>query len=290
MSALEGAAALPVPPAPPAAARAFARLLGSELLLIFRRPRNLVILAALALLPVAIAVVVRYSSGGIGAEVTLFTRVTGNGLFLAFGAMAVMTPFLLPIAVTVVAGDAVAGEAASGTLRYLLAVPAGRTRLLAAKYLGAVLYALAAVLLIMLSALAAGWALFPSGPVALLSGTTISLADSLLRLLIVAGYATAGMAALAAVALAVSTLADSPIGVVAGVVVGVVVFQLLGALPDLAPLRPYLITSWWTAFDEVLRSPMGVARLVDGLLVYAAYTLVALSTAWARFTGRDITG
>ena len=98
--------------------------------------------------------------------------------------------------IAVVAGDSIAGEAGLGTLRYLLTVPAG-TRLLSVKYVAVVIFGLAACLLVSAVSLIMGAILFPIGPVTLLSGTTVSLADGLLRLLYVTLYVAAGMAALA---------------------------------------------------------------------------------------------
>lgn len=208
---------------------------------------------------------------------------------LTFAAFAVMTPIVLPLAVAVVAGDAIAGEAAQGTLRYLLVAPVGRARLLALKYANVVLFCLAACLVVALSALAAGLALFPAGPVTLLSGTTVPASAALLRIGIAVLYAAAGMAALGAVALAVSTLTEAPIGAVAASVVLVVVSQVLGAIPQLAAVRPYLLTTWWSAFDGALRAPVDVDRMGQGLLAFGAYVLVSGSIAWARFTSKDVT-
>src|SRR5690606_896687 len=181
---------------PPVAVRRHTlRLLGSELGLTFRRPRNLVILGVLAVVPVILGVVLRTLSGETQGA-TIVGVVAGNSVMLAFAALFVLVQLMLPVAVAIVAGDEIAGEASLGTLRYLLIAPAGRIRLLLVKYANAVLFSLAATAVVTLSALIAGFALFPVGPIMLLSGTTIPLADGLLRVLIAAGYVTAGMAAL----------------------------------------------------------------------------------------------
>ncbi|MEV7806733.1 ABC transporter permease subunit [Microbispora sp. NPDC088329] len=281
-SAPEGA-----PPAP-VRLRHLTRLLASEIGLTFRRPRNLAMLGVLAVVPVLVGVAVRVASGGdVGGSIV--GQIAGNGLMLTFAAFVVMMPIVLPLTVAVVAGDAVAGEAAQGTLRYLLVAPAGRTRLLAVKYANIVVYCLAACAVVALSALAVGLVLFPVGPVTLLSGTTIPAAGALLRVGLVVLYAAAGMAALGAVALAVSTLTEAPIGAVAASVVLVVVSQVLTAIPQVATVRPVLLTWWWDAFDGALREPMATDRMGQGLLVFAAYALVFGSVAWARFTSEDIT-
>ncbi|MET9068383.1 ABC transporter permease [Streptosporangium sandarakinum] len=274
--------------------RAWLRLFGSELGMIFRRPRNLAVLAVLAAVPVLFGLALRLftgvdGGGSGGGELAILGRVTGNGLFLAFAALSVLVQFMLPVAVSVVAGDSVAGEAGAGTLRYLLVAPAGRARLLTVKYAGAVVFCLAAVSTVVLSALLTGLVLFPVGPVTLLSGATVSFTDGLLRMGLVVLYVAAGMAALAAVSLAISTLTEVAIGAIAATVVLVVAAQVLRAIPQLADLQPYLLTHWWTGFDGVLRDPVAFGDMGRGLLVFAAYIAVAGSVAWARFTGRDVT-
>ncbi|WP_182905634.1 ABC transporter permease [Microbispora sp. H13382] len=268
--------------------RHLTRLLASEIGLTFRRPRNLAMLGVLAVVPVLVGVAVRVASGeDVGGSIV--GQIAGNGLMLTFAAFVAMMPIVLPLTVAVVAGDAIAGEAAQGTLRYLLVAPAGRTRLLAVKYANVVVFCLAACAVVALSALAAGLVLFPVGPVTLLSGTTIPAGGALLRVGVVVLYAAAGMAALGAVALAVSTLTEAPIGAVASSVVLVVVSQVLSAIPQVAAVRPFLLTSWWGAFDGALRAPVAFDQMGQGLLAFAAYALVAGSVAWARFTSKDIT-
>jgi ABC-2 type transport system permease protein len=279
----------PDPPRPPARlASSFWRLLGSEIGLTFRRPRNLVMLAVLAIVPVLIGIGLRIASAD-EAVGGLIGAVAGNSLMLTFASFSFLVLLLMPIAVSVVGGDSIAGEAGAGTLRYLLAAPAGRTRLLAVKYLNAVVFAYAVTAVVALSALITGLVLFPVGPVTLLSGSTVSVADGLLRILISVGYVGAGMAALAAIAVALSTFTEVSIGAIAATMVLVIVTQVLRAIPQLADLTPYLLPSWWTRFDAVLRSPVDLAALGQGLLVFGAYILLFCSIAWARFTGKDIT-
>jgi ABC-2 type transport system permease protein len=280
------------PRQPPQARRtwAFWRLFGSELGLTFRRPRNLVLLAVLAAVPMLLGVGLRLAAGDDDAEMSgIIQDVAGNSLMLTFLSFSFLVLLLMPVAVSVVAGDSIAGEAGQGTLRYLLAAPAGRTRLLAVKYLNAVAFAYAATAVVALSALLTGLVLFPGGSVTLLSGTTVSMADGLLRILITVGYVGAGMAALAAIAVALSTFTEVAIGAIAGTMVLVIICQVLRAIPDLAPITPYLLPTRFTDFDAVLRDPIDVASLRDGLLTFGAYIALSGSIAWARFSGKDIT-
>ncbi|NUR83727.1 MAG: ABC transporter permease [Nonomuraea sp.] len=278
--------AAPLPPA--RNGWAFWRLLGSELGLTFRRPRNVVMLAILGVIPIIIGIALKIASSD---EVTggLIGAIAGNSLMLTFASFSFLVLLLMPVAVSVVAGDSIAGEAGGGTLRYLLAAPAGRTRLLAVKYLNAVVYGYAVTVVVAATALVTGLVLFPGGDVTLLSGTTVSVGDGLLRILIAVGYVGAAMAALAAIALALSTFTEVSIGAIAATLVLLVVCQVLRAIPQLDAVTPYLLPSWFNRFDAVLRSPIAFGDLTQGLLAFGAYIALFCSIAWARFSGKDIT-
>ncbi len=273
--------------------RSYFRFYASELRLVIFRRRNLLLLAVAAVFPLIIGIALRLAAptpqGGNGAGVAFFNQLAGNGVFLTFIALSTLLILVLPVVVAVVAGDSVAGEAGYGTLRYLLAVPAGRTRLLAVKYGVIVTFALCATFIVSAVALVAGAALFPVGPVTLLSGATVSLPDGLLRLLFVTLYVAAAMAALGAIGLAISTLTEHAIGAIATIMILVVTSEVVDNVPQLAAVGPYLPTHWWLSFDSLLRAPVDTSTLLHGLLSFAVYALLFGSFAWARFTSADVT-
>jgi ABC-2 type transport system permease protein len=270
------------------------RFYASELRLVLLRRRNLLLLAVTAVFPLIIGIALRLAAprpegGDGGTGLAFFNQLAGNGVFLTFIALSTLLVLVLPVVVAVVAGDSVAGEAGYGTLRYLLAVPAGRTRLLAVKYGVIVTFALCATFIVSAVALAAGAVLFPVGPVTLLSGTTVSLAAGLLRLLFVTLYVAAAMAALGAIGLAISTLTEHAIGAIATLMILVVTSEVIDNVPQLHAAGPYLPTHWWLSFDSLLRVPVDTSTLLRGLLSFAVYTLLFGSFAWARFTSADVT-
>jgi len=279
----------------PGSVRQWCRLLGSELRLIFRRWRNLALLAVLVVLPVVLGIGLRVAmpngggGGGGGPNATFFAQLAGNGVFLAFIALTILLTLVLPLVIAVVAGDSIAGEAGLGTLRYLLTVPAGRTRLLSVKYTSVVIFGLAACLLVSVVSLIMGVILFPVGPVTLLSGTSVSLAEGLLRLLYVTLYVAAGMAALAAIGVAISTLTEHAIGAIAAILVLAVASEVADNVAQFAVIHPYLPTHFWLSFDALLRVPVDGGALLHGLLSFAAYIVIFCSIAWARFTSADVT-
>jgi ABC-2 type transport system permease protein len=271
------------------------RFFRSELRLVFRRRRNQLLLAVAAVFPVVIGIALRLAAphpGGNNANGpagSFFNSLAGNGVFLTFIALSSLLILILPVVVAVVAGDSIAGEAGLGTLRYLLTVPAGRSRLLATKFGVIVTFGLAATFVVAAVALVTGAALFPIGPVTLLSGTTVSLADGLLRLVFVTLYVTAAMAALGAIGLAISTLTEHAIGAIAALMIIVVASEVVDQVPQLAAAGPYLPTHWWLSFDSLLRVPVDTSTLLKGLFSFAVYAALAGSIAWARFTTADVT-
>ena len=266
------------------------RLFRSELSMVFRRRRNQAILAVLAAIPAVIALAIWLTSpvnDGRDGPPFLFS-ITQNGVFVALTALTVVLPLFLPLAVAVVAGEAVAGEASLGTLRYLLVVPVSRTRLLAVKYAAAVVYCLAAVLLVGAVGVGLGVLLFPTGPVTLLSGTQVPLAEGLWRVFLVALYVAAMMAGLSAIGLFVSTLTESPIAAMATTAVLAVLSQVLNQVPQIDWLWPWLFSHYWLSYGDLLRDPVATEGIVRGLLATGAYVLIFGSLAWARLTTKDV--
>jgi ABC-2 type transport system permease protein len=263
------------------------RFFRSELFLIFGRRRNWVGLAVLAAVPVIIAISSKLSDGNDPTQ--FFSEITNNGLFVALAALMVELPLFLPIAVAAISGDSVAGEANVGTLRYLLAVPVHRTRLLAVKYLGIMVFAFAVTFLVAVVGLLIGLALFGGGDVTLLSGRQVGMGEGLLRLAAVCVYIGVCLCALGAVGLFVSTLTEQPMGAAIAVIMLAIGSFVLDAIPQIGWLHPYLLTHHWTDFGELLRDPVELSALRPGLLSAAAYVLVFLSAAWARFGSRDVT-
>jgi hypothetical protein len=268
MSAAEMAAVQTVPTVPtvrrpPAVSTRFLR---SELGMVFRRRRNLAILAVLAAIPIIIAIAIKVTappSDGTDGPPFLFS-IAGNGIFVALTALTVVLPLFLPLAVSVVAGESVAGEASLGTLRYLLVVPVSRTRLLAVKYAGALAYCVAAAFVVAVVGTLMGALLFPIGPVTLLSGTQVSYGAGLARLLLVALYIAAMMAGLAAIGLFVSTLTESAIAAMATTAVLAVLSQVLNQVPQLDWLAPWLFSHYWLDYGDLLRDPIATGAVTKG--------------------------
>jgi ABC-2 type transport system permease protein len=260
--------------------------------LIFGRRRNQAGMLVLAAVPIMIAIAVKVSSPSPqeSAEAPDFVgAIAGNGVFVAMAALTASLPMFLPLAVAAISADTIAGEANVGTLRYLLTVPVHRTRLLAVKYLAVVIFSLVAVLWMALVGVLIGLALFGGGDLTLLSGDQVSLGEALVRLLAICGYLAVALAALGAFGMFVSTLTEQPIGATIAILMVNIASFILNAIPQLDWLHPYLINHWWMAFGDLLRDPVPIDGLADGLRSAGAYTVIFLTAAWARFGGRDVT-
>ena len=294
MSTASAASATGLSPARQAApVRHWLRLFGSELRNVFLRPRNLAMLAVLAGAPVFLGVVMWVNtptpgSGGEGAGVFV-GQIADNGVFLSLFAIYVLLTVLLPLAVSVVSGDSVAGEAGLGTLRTLLTVPAGRTRLLATKYAMIVVFCFAATLLVAGLGLLMGAIFFPVGPVTLLSGNTVSLAAGIGRLALITCYVAVALSALGAIGLALSTFTQHAIAVMASILVLVIVSEILDAVSQVAVIHPYLPTHFWFSFDALLRMPIDWAQVLHGLASFAVYIVIFGAVALTRMRRANIT-
>ncbi|WP_372345176.1 ABC transporter permease [Streptomyces sp. KL116D] len=273
-------------------------LLRSELSTTFRRWRTLALLAVLTGVPILIGVAVKIETsdgstiGGGGPEgggPAFIAQITNNGLFLVFTSLAATLPFFLPMAVGVIAGDAVAGEANAGTLRYLLVAPAGRTRLLLTKYATTMTFCVVATLVVAVSALVTGAVLFPLGDVVTISGTRIGFAEGLWRAFLIALVVAASLIGIAALGLFVSTLTNSGIAAMATTVGLLITVQILDQIPQLHAVQPYFFSHHWLSFADLMREPVYWDDLTKNLQLQALYAAVFGSAAWARFTAKDIT-
>ncbi|HEY4022821.1 MAG TPA: ABC transporter permease [Pseudonocardiaceae bacterium] len=264
------------------------RLLRSEVVWIFRRPRTWISLILLALVPIVIAIGIQISGGPRGPRgASIYSVIAGNGFVLPVIALAANLTLLLPLVTAMWSADAIAGEASHGTLRGLLIAPVSRVRLLGVKAFGVAVAVVAACLLIVVVGAITGLILVGSQGMLTLSGTTLSSGAAIGRLAIAAGWVSVQVWAVGAIALAISTWTEHPLVVLAATIAGAIVFGVLSTIPALSFLQPYLLTNSWTALTDVLRDPMPTAGLLNGLAEAGCYLVIGLSVALARMVTRD---
>jgi ABC-2 type transport system permease protein len=271
--------------------RADLRLFRSEFLLHLVRRRNWAGVGVLISVPIVLAVCVKVASDQNSDSVGpgFLASVTDNGLFVALAALTMEIPLFLPLAMATFCADAIAGEANTGTLRYLLVVPVHRTRLLIIKYLAVLVAFAGALVLVTVVGWAIGTALFGGGSLTTLSGVQISFWAGLWRLVLVCLYIEVCFAGIAAVGMFVSTLTEQPLAAVIATVAVAMISQVLDTVPQLSSIHGYLPTHHWMAFTDLLREPIALVSIRPGILSALAYVAIFLSAAWARFGDKDIT-
>lgn len=263
-----------------------------ELRKLLTRPRTWITIALIDALPTLVAVLLALTDVGPrpGTGPAFLSAVLADGTLFPLAALAMVLPLFLPVAVALTAGDAIAGEAQTGTLRYLLARPVGRTRLLVAKLVAVIAFVLLTVLVVAATGFVVGALLLGDAPLSSsVSGTSLTQQELAWRTALALGYAVLAMLGVASIALFFSTITDSPPGAAMGALAFLIASTLLLTLDAANALQPYLPTRYWLAFVDLFRDPILWRDVGFGVLQQGVYVLLFLGAAWANFTTRDIT-
>ncbi|UQA95351.1 ABC transporter permease [Streptomyces halobius] len=257
----------------------------------FRRRRTLVIAAILTLLPFVL--VTAFAMGGDpssrgNGRVTLMDTATASGANFAATALFVSAGFLLVVPVALFCGDTVASEAGWSSLRYLLAAPVPRARLLLSKLTVGLLFSAAAMVLLPLVALGVGTAAYGWGPLQLPTGGALSAGDAVPRLALVVGYIFISQLVTAALAFWLSTVTDAPLGAVGGAVGLTIVGNVLDQVTALEDARDFLPAHWQYAWADALQPQMEWSGMLQGSAVSVAYAVVLVAMAFRGFAKKDV--
>lgn len=255
------------------------------------RRRTRLVLALMVAIPLAlVAIYVVRGAPELDPGATPSLQQLANGSALAFTTFVLYlcAPLLLVAVAALFAGDSVASEAAWGTLRYLLAAPIARRRLLARKLVTAVLLTALALALLVATSLVAGLVAFGWHPLDTPVGGIIDTGAASCRLLLTCAYVLITLLPFAALALWFSTLSDAPLAPVAGAVGVAVVAQILDVLPTLGRIRAALPTHYAYDWLDLYVDPPSGTDMSAGVLQSTIITVLALATAWWSFARRDI--
>ena len=275
-------------------------MIGIELAKQWRRPRTIVTLAALALFSVVLVVALEATGSGLServGDIPLYIVPKGSGFSLPVIALASTMKFFLPLAVAIFAGEAVAGEASWGSLRYALARPVSRARYLAAKCAVASGLSLAAVLLVPVAAIVVGAIAFGWNPLVAVDGSTPVAAAHTFGPAAALGwlglgtlYVAAGMVSIFAFSFFLSTLTSRPFVAVAGGVGLTILSRVVNAdyLPGVADLSRYMPNNDVDLWQHLFQSPAQTAGMSRFLVLQLVYGAVFLSLAWLAFCRRDV--
>ncbi|HEX4725635.1 MAG TPA: ABC transporter permease [Pseudonocardiaceae bacterium] len=275
-------------------------MIAVELRKLILRPRMWVSVALLCALPFVVAVFLAttHITPPPGQGAAFLSAVERNGSLYPAAALALVLPIFLPIAVATFAGDAVAGEAAHGTLRYLLIRPVGRGRLLVAKLICIAVFVIVAIGFVVATAYFTGVGLFGVGQAAAvgqpggvtsLSGSALTPFDLAMRLLAAIGYIVLSMVGVGVIALFFSTFTVSGIGAALGTLALLITSEILATLDAANPVKPYLPTNYWLSWIDFFRAPIFWHNIERGLFSQVCYVIVFFGAAWANMASKDVT-
>ncbi|HLU56643.1 MAG TPA: ABC transporter permease subunit [Pseudonocardia sp.] len=255
-----------------------------------RRRRTQVVFGLLVLLPVLLWVAFELAPDGPPTgSLTLVDLATTSGLNFAVFAMFASSSFLLVVVVALFFGDTVAAEASWSSLRYLLAAPVPRARLLRQKAVVAAVLSLAALLLLPVVALAVGTLAYGAGDMVSPTGVSLDYGPGTVRILSGAVYLAVHLSWVAALALLLSVSTDAPLGAVGGAVMVSIVSRILDQITALEGLRDILPTHFDDAWAGLLGDPVDWGDMTRGAFSALAYALVLGAAAVWRFQRKDIT-
>ncbi|WP_432984539.1 ABC transporter permease [Dactylosporangium sp. CA-233914] len=259
------------------------------------RRRTQLALAFMVLLPLIILTAFQLDSGGgdgNGGGNGEFSRLsdlaTSGGPNFTLFTLLVSAGFLLVVVVALFCGDTVASEASWGSLRYLLAMPVPRSRLLGIKLAVSLLYSLVAILTLVATALLAGTLRYGWAPLSAPIGGDIPAGPGVLRLLLIVAYLCVSLLVVASLAFLLSVSTDAPLGAVGGAVLLQILSNILDQITALGNLRTVLPTHYSDAWLGLLSSPMQTDDLVKGCIAALAYASVFFALAWWRFLRKDV--
>jgi ABC-2 type transport system permease protein len=234
----------------------------------------------------------RGEGGGGGGSRGQFAQLadiaTTGGLNFALFTLLVSASFLLVVVVALFCGDTVASEASWGSLRYLLAVPVPRGRLLGSKLLVSLLYSLVALLVLTGTALLAGTLRYGWHPLRTTVAGEIASDQALLRLLGIVAYIAVTLLVVASLAFLLSVSTDAPLGAVGGAVLLQILSSILDQITALGSLRVVLPTHYSDAWLGLLSNPVQTDDMVKGAISALCYAAVFFAWAWAHFVRKDV--
>ncbi|MFI1808560.1 ABC transporter permease [Streptomyces californicus] len=260
-----------------------------------RRRRTLLMGGVLAALPFILIIAFAIGGtpdgedGGRGSgRINLMDVATESAANFAATSLFVSAGFLLVIPVALFCGDTVASEASRSSLRYLLAAPVPRVRLLWSKLVVALGFSLAAMVLLPVVALAAGTAAYGWGPLKLPTGGAVAAGDTVPRLMIVVAFIFVSQLVTAGLAFWLSTRTDAPLGAVGGAVFLTIVGNVLDAVTALGSWRDFLPAHWQFAWADALQPQVEWGGMVKGAAISVTYALILFALAFRGFSRKDI--
>ncbi|MCX3286189.1 ABC transporter permease [Streptomyces sp. NEAU-H22] len=261
-----------------------------ELVRQLKRRRTQVMAGVLVALPIILLIAFQVGGdpGGNNNRLNLMDTATASGANFAAVNLFSAAGFLLVIPVALFCGDTVASEASWSSLRYLLAAPVPRARLLWSKLAVGLTLSLAAMVLLPVVALAVGTAAYGWGPLELPTGGSLSTGTAAQRILIVVAYIMVSQLVTAALAFWLSTRTDAPLGAVGGAVFLTIIGSVLDEVTALGDWRHFLPAHWQYAWLDAVRPQLEWSDMIQGTSISVTYALVLFALAFRGFARKDV--
>lgn len=269
-----------------------------ELIRQLRRRRTLVAYLLVIALPVIVVAAVKFgpsSTGGGtpgrgfgGGSADLVGLATQGAANFTVTMLLFASGFLLTVIAALFCGDTVASEASWSTLRYLLAAPVPRRRLLLVKLGVALGLTAGALAVLVVTSIGLGLAFFGAGPLSGPTGGNFSLADSGTRIALICAYILVMLLLPAGIAFLMTVLTDVPLGAVGAAVIITIVSGILDAITALGSLREWLPTHYSNAWVGLLAPTIDYAPLARGFAYATTCFAVLVGAAILRFDRKDI--
>jgi ABC-2 type transport system permease protein len=248
-------------------------------------------------LPILVAIAVKFGPSGNSGGPTRLGSGTADLIGLAtIGAanftitmLYFATPFLLVTVIALFNGDTVASEASWSTLRYLLASPVPRTRLLIQKIKVSLTLSIIAILLMPLSSAIVGVIAFGTDSLQTPLGATFDNKIALTRIAIITGYLAISLLFVAGLAFYLSVRTDAPLGAV-GVAVGIsILLNILDAITALGSLRQWLPVHYSFSWFDALSNTIDWSQMIRGGSYCIIWGVILYALAINRFAHKDVT-
>ncbi len=270
-----------------------------ELVRQFRRRRTLVTFGLLVLLPVLVVAAVKFgpssqSSGGGGGRrfgggsLDLVGLATSGAWNFSVTMLFFATSFLLILVTAIFLGDTVASEAQWSTLRYLLAAPVPRRRMLWQKLVVGLVSTLVGIVVLIGTSFLVGLLAFGSGPLQSPAGGTFDGWAAVARVALIAGFIFVSLLFTAGIAFAMSVSTDVPLGAVGTALILVIVSSILDAIEALGDLRQWLPTQYTNAWIGALQTDIEWSQMARGATYSVVAFAILVAVAFLRFDRKDI--
>ncbi|MBD0279938.1 MAG: ABC transporter permease [Bacteroidota bacterium] len=274
-------------------------LISIELFKIFKKPRTYIAFGAIAAIILLIQTAM-YADGELYLQFAMQTvrdafSIEGkvlNGYLVCYLILQTLLVHV-PLLITLVAGDVVAGEASMGTLRLLLTKPVSRTQVMLSKFLAAAFYTVLLLLFMAIIALGGSMLVFGTGDLMVFKSDMLVILDSsdiFWRYIGAFGFAVLAMTTVASLAFLLSTLAENSIGPIIATMSVVVVFTILTTMdiPFFNALKPYLFTNHMLNWKGFFEQPVDGREVLKSALMLLTHIVLFVSLAVYIFRKKDI--